>query len=303
MQSKIPMNDWSGTYRFYVKDHLGSNRMVADNPSTMVSYYPYGGIYYDDFRFYQADDNHLYNGKEMDRMYGLDWLDYGARMDNPAIGLWTQMDPLAEKYYHINPYLYCAGNPIRFIDPDGRRVVNEKGYNMIYCDNKKNIRYTSYTIEDVKTMVKCLSLTPTGKKMLKQLINSSIKVHFSISNETIKENGKITAGETIQGNMSKEKQYGKTADGKGITEATITISKGSIEETVQNKSGTKHAGLTVEQAIGAVIGHEIVHGTDKAQIAEDLQYEKNHNGKVNPNCEKKPNEIEQQIIEESKKNK
>lgn len=57
----------------------------------------------------------------------------------------------------------------------------------------------------------------------------------------------------------------------------------------------------MEQAIGAVIGHEIVHGTDKAQIAEDLQYEKNHNGKVNPNCEKKPNEIEQQIIEESKK--
>ena len=106
---------------YFVKDHLGSNRMVADSPSTMVSYYPYGGIYYDDILFYQADDNHLYNGKEMDRMYGLDWLDYGARMDNPAICLWTQTDPLAEKFYHINPYLYCAGNPVRFIDPDGER--------------------------------------------------------------------------------------------------------------------------------------------------------------------------------------
>ena len=61
----------------------------------------------------------------MDRMYGLDWLDYGARMYNPAVGLWTQMDPLAEKYYHINPYVYCAGNPVRFIDPDGCEI---KGY-------------------------------------------------------------------------------------------------------------------------------------------------------------------------------
>ena len=62
------------------------------------------------------------NGKEMDRMYGLDWLDYGARMDNPAIGLWTQVDPLCEKYYNVSPYVYCAGNPVNYVDPDGREV-------------------------------------------------------------------------------------------------------------------------------------------------------------------------------------
>ena len=30
------------------------------------------------------------------------------------------MDPLCEKYYNISPYSYCAGNPIRYVDPDGR---------------------------------------------------------------------------------------------------------------------------------------------------------------------------------------
>ncbi len=29
------------------------------------------------------------------------------------------MDPLAEKYYSISPYAYCAGNPVNLVDPDG----------------------------------------------------------------------------------------------------------------------------------------------------------------------------------------
>ena len=147
---------------YFVKGHLGSNRMVADNPSTMVSYYPYGGIYYDDFRFYQADDSHLYNGKEMDRIYGLEWLDYGARMDNPAIGLWTQMDPLAEKYYHINPYVYCAGNPVMFIDPDGREWGEkelENGQNIIYANVELINNIKNLSLEEIEEYKNAVSQT------------------------------------------------------------------------------------------------------------------------------------------------
>ena len=36
-----------------------------------------------------------------------------------AFHRFTTMDPLAEKYYSISPYAYCAGNPVNLVDPDG----------------------------------------------------------------------------------------------------------------------------------------------------------------------------------------
>jgi hypothetical protein len=33
------------------------------------------------------------------------------------------IDPLAEKYYNLSPYAYCANNPLRYVDPDGRKIV------------------------------------------------------------------------------------------------------------------------------------------------------------------------------------
>ena len=39
------------------------------------------------------------------------------------------MDPMAEKYYDISPYVYCAGNPVNLVDPYGRDIwrINEDG--------------------------------------------------------------------------------------------------------------------------------------------------------------------------------
>ena len=56
-------------------------------------------------------------------------LDFGARMYNPAIARWTTADPLSEKYYGISPYVYCLGNPISIIDPNGMDIwtMDEKG--------------------------------------------------------------------------------------------------------------------------------------------------------------------------------
>ncbi len=120
----VTLNGSTPVYHFYIRDHLGNNRVVAKADGTVEQtnhYYPYGGLMADistgsDLQPYK------YNGKELDRMHGLDTYDYGARQYAAAIGRWDRVDPLCEKYYDVSPYAYCGGNPINAIDLDGRSV-------------------------------------------------------------------------------------------------------------------------------------------------------------------------------------
>ena len=63
----------------------------------------------------------------LDCMHGLDLYDYGARQYDPTTARFTSIDPLCEKYYHISPYAYCAGNPVNYVDPDGKRIEIAQG--------------------------------------------------------------------------------------------------------------------------------------------------------------------------------
>ncbi len=81
-------------------------------------YYPYGGLMGESTN--SDAQPYKYNGKELDRHHGLDWFDYGARWYNGIS--WMTPDPLAEKYYSTSPYVYCLGNPIKYIDPDGMEI-------------------------------------------------------------------------------------------------------------------------------------------------------------------------------------
>ena len=62
-----------------------------------------------------------FTGKELGDETGL--YDFSARFMHARFGRFTTIDPLAEKYPGISPYAYCNGNPVNFVDPDGRVPV------------------------------------------------------------------------------------------------------------------------------------------------------------------------------------
>lgn len=111
------------TYHYYLRDHLGSNRVLVKADGTveqLIHYYPYGGEWSDatgsDIQPYK------YTGKELDKAFSLNLYDYGARHYDPSLCSWTGQDPLGERYYGMSSYGFCVGNPVKFIDSDGREV-------------------------------------------------------------------------------------------------------------------------------------------------------------------------------------
>ena len=153
-------------YCFYIRDYLGSVRALTKQSGQCVQrnlYYPFGGLY--EWMIYENPQPYRYIGKELDRMYGLDWYDYGARMYDPGLGRFMTMDPLAEKYFSVSPYVYCLNNPVKYIDTDGRAVETVWDLANIGLDvaslvsNVKDGNYVSAAVDAGATMVDLAAAT------------------------------------------------------------------------------------------------------------------------------------------------
>lgn len=117
----ITLSGTTPTYHYYLKDHQGNNRVVISQSGMIEQvnhYYPFGSLFEEGMT--TSNQAYKYNGKELDRMHGLDWYDYGARMYDSPLGRFTTIDPMAEKYYSISSYVYCNNNPVNRIDPTGK---------------------------------------------------------------------------------------------------------------------------------------------------------------------------------------
>ncbi len=107
---------------------LGNNGNVAQT----MDYYPFGAEF---CHSSTASDvqSRKYNGKELDKMHGLNTYDYGARQYNPVTARWDRVDPLCEKYYDVSPYSFCLDSPINLVDRSGMDWISFKYYYFLWA--------------------------------------------------------------------------------------------------------------------------------------------------------------------------
>ena len=96
------------------------------------------------------NNRYLYNGKEYQDDFGLNWYDYGARFYDPQIARWHSVDPLAEKRNWLSPYQYVQNNPVLRIAPNG--ILDELYINGDTADKatKELQKSTSLKLRELK---------------------------------------------------------------------------------------------------------------------------------------------------------
>ena len=115
-------------------------------------------------------------------MSGLNSYDYGARQYYSVVPAWDRVDPLCEKYYNISPYAYCMGNPIRFIDPDGK-AINISG--QYQTEALKSIQ--EYSGESIKLKLDGDKLTLVQPKTYgKAHKNAAVQQPYSVYEDVMK---------------------------------------------------------------------------------------------------------------------
>ncbi|MGD9493443.1 MAG: RHS repeat-associated core domain-containing protein [Bacteroidales bacterium] len=53
----------------------------------------------------------------MDNAMGFSY--FGARYYDSDLSVWLSVDPMSDEYPHQSPYMYCSGNPVMKVDPNG----------------------------------------------------------------------------------------------------------------------------------------------------------------------------------------
>ena len=104
-----------------------------------------------------ANSSYTFSAKEKDSETGLSY--FGSRYYSSDLSVWLSVDPMSDKYPSLSPYVYCANNPVKLVDPNGEEIVLETIYKKDANGNdtkeieRYNIRITGKIINTSQTRI------------------------------------------------------------------------------------------------------------------------------------------------------
>ncbi|THG53373.1 RHS repeat-associated core domain-containing protein, partial [Bacteroides faecichinchillae] len=246
-------------FHFYLKDHQGNVRVVADkdgNVEETNAYYPFGGT----FTSTNSVQPYKYNGKELDTRNGLNWYDYGARHYDAAIGRWHAIDPKCEKYNYLSPYVYCNNGPIDKIDPTGEDW---------YRDNNGNLRWVegSEEIEGCERLGSSVSISLGDGLYLNAYQNGGIIANQAVNAfDLIAGSGKLQ--KQFLGNQSPLSEDSKSALFNGLTSRGVDAIARPVGEFLVEQGVALMGGKLLGWGIGKLAGQFASKSSSVAQAVE-----------------------------------
>ncbi|MDE7345751.1 MAG: hypothetical protein K2N48_03305 [Muribaculaceae bacterium] len=259
---------------YYTQDYLGNNRAVI-NGSTgaieqTVSYYPYGGVI-PGLSTNLSAQPYKFGGKELITANGLNEYDFGARQYFSAVPGFTKPDPLSEKYYWLSPYLYCANNPVNFVDPTGKVIEMPKGS----------------TTEQILTVMWNMQQITDDKLVFNTQKDGTIRIKIASTGEGNKSNGtrlirnlnssskRMIIQPTSGSNGEKRESNIDSSNGKGTNTTVLFNSDSNPDIPIFDKKTSRVISGSRPSYIG--LAHEMIHAErDMRGVSFDTSEEEYH---------------------------
>ena len=199
--------------------------------------------------------------------------DFGARMYDDRLGRWLTIDPLAGKYPHLSPYNFVDNCPVKFIDIDGKDIIDFVSIVQKYSGYSYAVLTKTQAFNDV---LKQWSNTIGDSKSLGYVTSgkfSEIKLRFEIINT---DNGKMGYSDILYD--------GKSLANYETLPEEILLEKIEIKISL-NTYGAKEKKETSEDSFDlerlTTLIHEItVHSENQAKIIEKNTSIDKINGKL-----------------------
>ena len=117
---------------WYHSDHLGSSSWITFSDGEAIQhlhYLPWGENFVDQRSSTFDGARFTFSAKEKDAETGYSY--FGARYYSSDLSIWLSVDPMSDKYPSLSPYVYCANNPIKLVDPNGEEIGEYRDWNGI----------------------------------------------------------------------------------------------------------------------------------------------------------------------------